>query len=78
MAGYGNSRSGISSWSEITRFNPRTKKMELVGISVTFKNGRNYVYSIDVYGEKNIEAMIEYGKRGRGLNTYINRFIKRR
>lgn len=47
-------------------------------ISVRFGTGREYTYSYQSAGESNIEQMKIFAKAGRGLNTFINKYVKDR
>jgi hypothetical protein len=47
-------------------------------IRVWFKDGAGYEYSSLSAGMQNIIAMNELASRGHGLNTYINRHVRKR
>ena len=45
-------------------------------IKVRFKNGGTFVYSYVSAGTEHIEQMKILARRGVGLNTYINKYVK--
>lgn len=45
-------------------------------ITVRFDTGGEYTYSYQSAGERNIEQMKILAKAGRGLNTFINKYVK--
>lgn len=47
-------------------------------IAVRFVDGAEYVYTYDEPGEQHVEAMKLLAEAGRGLATYINRFVRER
>jgi hypothetical protein len=47
-------------------------------ITIEFKDGRKYLYTDDVTGGENIRQMQQLARRGAGLATFINRFVRDR
>lgn len=45
-------------------------------IKVQFRTGRVYLYNYQSAGSAAIEHMKELARAGRGLNSYISRFVK--
>ena len=45
-------------------------------IKVGFRNGSIYVYDYAHTGEQHVERMKELARNGRGLSTYISRFVQ--
>ncbi|MGZ4044537.1 MAG: hypothetical protein ACXVO9_15135 [Bacteroidia bacterium] len=45
-------------------------------IKVTFANGEIYVYDYLVPGKKHVEKMKILARAGKGLSTYISRYIQ--
>ena len=48
------------------------------GIKVQFSGGPTYLYTYASAGEAYIEAMKEAARAGRGLATYISRYVRGR
>ena len=46
-------------------------------IIVGFKKGGTYRYSYRSAGRRNIEQMKTLARRGQGLGTFINRYVKK-
>jgi hypothetical protein len=46
-------------------------------IIVTFKDGSIYKYSYQSAGRENIEQMKRLARKGSGLNTFINRNVRK-
>ena len=47
-------------------------------IRVCFEGGPLYEYDYETTGEDNVEYMKKLGRAGRGLSTYISRFVRDR
>lgn len=47
-------------------------------ITVQFSIGGTYLYNYSSAGSHNIEQMKSYARRGSGLNSFINTYVKRR
>lgn len=45
-------------------------------IAVEFADGSVYLYTADSAGAEAIARMRELAREGRGLNTYINRYVR--
>jgi hypothetical protein len=45
-------------------------------IKIKFKSGQVYKYSYDSAGNKRIEAMKKLAEQGKGLATYINKYVR--
>jgi len=45
-------------------------------IKVSFNSGTPYTYSYNKAGKHHVEQMISLAQNGRGLATYINRYVK--
>ncbi|MBC8034291.1 MAG: hypothetical protein H7Y03_09105 [Chitinophagaceae bacterium] len=45
-------------------------------IQVRFGYGRSYTYSYKRAGKEHVDNMKVLAEKGRGLNTYINRYVK--
>ena len=67
MENYRNSDSGVRSYAIGDDF-----------ITVQFKDGDIYKYSYSSAGTRNIEIMKGLALRGRGLNTFINKYVKKK
>ncbi|MGN6181149.1 MAG: hypothetical protein ACTHNW_18345 [Mucilaginibacter sp.] len=48
------------------------------GISVQFKDGSVYLYTIKSAGLASVNKMKNLAKKGKGLTTYINQHVKDR
>lgn len=48
------------------------------GISVQFKDGSVYLYTIKSAGLASVNKMKSLAKKGKGLTTYINQHVKDR
>jgi hypothetical protein len=46
-------------------------------ITVRFRDGSCYLYDCQSAGTSNISRMKELATAGRGLNSFINRFVKK-
>jgi hypothetical protein len=53
-------------------------EVHAMAIVVRFADGGEYVYTYDRPGERHVEAMKALARDGRGLATYINRFVRDR
>ncbi|MBN2414063.1 hypothetical protein JXQ31_20480 [candidate division KSB1 bacterium] len=58
--------SGIEAYEEGTDF-----------IRVQFLDGSIYLYTYDSTGSQNIEHMKQLARSGRGLNSFINRSVRK-
>lgn len=47
-------------------------------LQVQFKDGSTYVYDYSSAGSKNVEQMKTLARNGRGLNSFINKYVKDR
>jgi len=47
-------------------------------IAIEFMNGSTYVYDYATTGEEAVEEMKMLARHGEGLNTFINRHVKKR
>jgi len=47
-------------------------------IIVEFKDARVYVYNYHIPGVKEVETMRRLAGKGRGLATFINKFVRKR
>jgi hypothetical protein len=47
-------------------------------IAVEFTDGALYLYTYASTGEPDIEQMKSLAQRGRGLNSFISRFVRKR
>lgn len=47
-------------------------------IQVSFRDGSVYVYTAESAGVENIEQMKRLAQEGEGLNSYINRYARKR
>lgn len=47
-------------------------------IKVEFRDGHRYLYTYQSAGKENIEHMKELAITGRGLNTFISRYVRKR
>ncbi len=56
----------------------RSYQIQSNTISVTFTSGVTYVYNYGSAGKEHIENMKELAQNGRGLNSYINKYVKNR
>lgn len=65
MKRYFNSSSGIAAYEVGPDY-----------IVVKFKTGSTYRYSYAKAGNNHVETMKRLARRGRGLNSYINRYVK--
>lgn len=45
-------------------------------IIITFTTGESYEYTYDSAGSLHIEKMKSLAKAGKGLNSYINKYVK--
>lgn len=63
-----NRKSGISSFAV-----ERNGLSQPILLTVVFKSGASYSYSIRDYGLQMLTEMVELAERGFGLNTYLNR-----
>lgn len=52
--------------------------IEESSIIVTFRHGGTYLYSYDVPGRADVEAMKLLALQGSGLATYINKRVRKR
>ncbi|MFL9842855.1 hypothetical protein [Flavobacterium rhizosphaerae] len=59
--------------SGVTAYNIAAKS-----ITVTFNNNTSYCYTYGSTGKKAVEHMKELAKNGRGLSTYISRYVKQK
>lgn len=48
------------------------------GIEVQFRNGDTYVYTNTITGIEEIREMLRLAEAGKGLSTYISRYVKDR
>ena len=48
------------------------------GIAVQFRDGSVYLYTIKSAGQAAVEKMKSLAKKGKGLTTYINQYVKDR
>ena len=48
------------------------------GIYVEFRDGSVYLYTIKSAGAVSIAKMKDLAAKGKGLTTYINRYVKKR
>lgn len=69
MEKYSN-RSGDSG---VVRFEPGADS-----ILVEFRGGRRYLYTYGSTGEGDVEAMKRLAAEGRGLSTFISRYVRER
>ena len=46
-------------------------------ITVTFQDGATYLYDYAATGQNNVEQMKELAKVGQGLNSFINRNVRK-
>ena len=46
------------------------------GISIKFRDGSVYLYTIQSTGKKHIAQMRALAKKGEGLTTYINQHVR--
>ncbi len=46
------------------------------GISIKFKDGSVYLYTIESTGKKHIAHMEKLAQKGEGLTTYINQYVR--
>lgn len=46
-------------------------------IRVIFRDGGTYLYTYESTGEHNIEEMKKLAHEGMGLNSFINRFVRK-
>lgn len=46
-------------------------------IRIKFVDGSVYLYTYGSTGPRNIDAMKSLAEKGDGLNTYINRYVRR-
>jgi len=65
MKRYENPRSGITAYRIGKDF-----------IEVRFASGGTYAYDYDSAGKARIERMKELARAGRGLNTFISKYVK--
>jgi hypothetical protein len=47
-------------------------------IIVEFRDSPVYVYNHSIPGMRKVEAMKQLARKGRGLATYINKFVRKR
>ena len=47
-------------------------------IALQFSDGRVYLYTQDVPGERHVRAMRERAVAGRGLSTYVSQHVQQR
>lgn len=47
-------------------------------IALQFSDGRVYVYDGDTPGRLHVRAMQRLARAGKGLTTYVNRFVRER
>lgn len=45
-------------------------------IKVKFRKGGVYLYNYSVTGRDNVERMKELAEKGRGLSTFISRYVR--
>ncbi|MBA3680902.1 MAG: hypothetical protein H0W73_07010 [Bacteroidetes bacterium] len=45
-------------------------------IKIVFRDGESYVYSYVSAGKQHIDKMKKLAARGKGLTTYINKYVK--
>ncbi len=48
------------------------------GIEVRFRNGDTYVYTTTATGVEEIREMLRLAQAGKGLSTYISRYVRDR
>ena len=47
-------------------------------IDVMFKDGWVYTYTDDSAGSRNVERMHDLAAQGHGLNSFINKYVRKR
>jgi len=47
-------------------------------VKVEFRDGHIYLYTYQSAGRENIERMKDLALAGRGLNTFISKFVRKR
>jgi hypothetical protein len=47
-------------------------------IIIEFKDRRVYLYDYRIPGAREVEAMKQLASKGRGLATYVNKFVRKR
>lgn len=47
-------------------------------IQLKFRDGRRYIYSYRCPGPKDVEAMKGLATAGKGLTTYVNKYVRDR
>ena len=52
-------------------------KVEADSIRVKFKDGKGYIYSYGATGRMHVEQMKLLAYQGRGLNSYINKNVRK-
>ncbi len=45
-------------------------------IAITFQDGETYVYSNSKPGRKHVSEMKKLARKGQGLATYINKYVR--
>ena len=45
-------------------------------IILEFADSERYLYSYKKPGKKHVDSMIDLAKKGSGLNTYINKYVR--
>lgn len=51
-------------------------EMDEEAITVVFSNGAKYLYNNKTPGKRQVEKMKTLAKNGKGLSTYISRYVK--
>jgi len=59
--------SGVASW-----------KQTADGLEVGFRDGHVYLYTGAITGQMHVARMTDLAVQGRGLNSYINRYVRKR
>lgn len=67
MQSYGYGRSSVTGYEEGAEY-----------IIVRFASGVVYEYTYKMPGRQEVEMMIQLAKEGLGLNSYINRYVRKR
>lgn len=47
-------------------------------IKIKFKDGSVYLYTYASTGMENVEQMKKFAQKGRGLTTFINKYVRER